>query len=84
MQLLSVCITGVDGTGKSTVVRRLHDLLGNEKSVVQYMGMKSWETKAGEKYLQREIHTYKDKIAYIYAQIRELRHRVYNNFSESQ
>ncbi len=84
MLLLSVCITGVDGTGKSTVVRRLHDLLGNEKSVVQYMGMKSWETKVGEKYLQREIHTYKDKIAYIYAQIRELRHRVYKHRGDSR
>ena len=37
-RFVSVCITGVDGTGKSTAVKRLSDYFGNEKSEIQYMG----------------------------------------------
>lgn len=40
----SICVLGVDGTGKSTLVQMIFDALGAEKSVVQYMGSKRWET----------------------------------------
>ncbi len=41
----SICITGVDGTGKSTMVNKTRDLFPENIAVVQYMGLKSWETK---------------------------------------
>lgn len=46
----SICVVGMDGTGKSTLVKRLHEWLGENESVVQYMGMKNWETKPAKYY----------------------------------
>lgn len=40
----SICILGVDGTGKSTVISKLSNYFG-DSAVVQYMGLKNWETK---------------------------------------
>lgn len=40
----SICVCGVDGTGKSTIVKMIADMFENETSVVQYMGQKNWET----------------------------------------
>lgn len=40
----SICVVGMDGTGKSTLVKKLHQWLGEKESVIQYMGMKNWET----------------------------------------
>ncbi len=40
----SICVVGVDGTGKSTIVKMIADMFGNEAAVVQYMGQKNWET----------------------------------------
>lgn len=40
----SICIVGVDGTGKSTIVKMITEMFRNETSVVQYMGQKNWET----------------------------------------
>lgn len=57
-KFVSVCITGVDGTGKSTIVKRLSDYFGNEKSEIQYMGSKNWETRLAEKYLSQPGETY--------------------------
>ena len=44
INIKSVAVLGVDGTGKSTVVRALQDYFGAERTVVQYMGLKDWET----------------------------------------
>mgnify|MGYP001025873205 CR=1 FL=1 len=41
----SICVCGVDGTGKSTIVKMIADMFENETSVVQYMGQKNWETR---------------------------------------
>lgn len=40
----SICVVGVDGTGKSTIVRMVTEMFANNASVVQYMGQKNWET----------------------------------------
>jgi len=39
-----VAITGVDGSGKSTIVKELHSIMGNNSAIV-YMGKKDWQTK---------------------------------------
>ncbi|WP_159443113.1 hypothetical protein [Succinivibrio dextrinosolvens] len=75
----SICVVGVDGTGKSTVVRLLHTQFF-PKSIVQYMGQKEWETKLA-RYIFDENNSIANKfikkilkpIAVIY----DLRHRVY-------
>lgn len=41
----SICILGVDGTGKSSLVKKIVETIGHDKAVVQYMGSKQWETK---------------------------------------
>lgn len=40
----SICVVGVDGTGKSTIVKMIAEMFGDDASVVQYMGQKNWET----------------------------------------
>ena len=40
----TVCIVGVDGTGKSTIIKALRDAIGSNNCVIQYMGLYNWET----------------------------------------
>ncbi len=46
-----VAILGVDGSGKSTAIARLHDAL-KDRSVVQYMGFREMETKYGKEWYE--------------------------------
>lgn len=73
--LKSIAVVGVDGTGKSTVVQSILDYFGGDKAVVQYMGLREWETPLAQK-------CYSKKSAFWYrlarfATINELHHRVY-------
>lgn len=52
----SICVVGVDGTGKSTLVRKLSEWLGSEKSTVQYMGAKNWETDLAKYFYRDKEH----------------------------
>lgn len=44
LKFKSIAIVGVDGTGKSTLVQSLQNHFGKSHSVVQYMGLREWET----------------------------------------
>lgn len=80
-RFVSVCITGVDGTGKSTTVKRLSDYFGNEKSEIQYMGSKNWETRLAEKYLSKpgKMYSLTEKIYGKWILIFEMYKRVYKH-----
>ncbi len=74
----SVCIAGVDGTGKTTIVNLLYDKIGHERSVVQYMGMKEWETEILKR-LHSEETKPTTKLGFVFERllvIHELYHRV--------
>ncbi|WP_050614502.1 nucleotidyltransferase family protein [Bacillus testis] len=45
----SICLIGVDGSGKSTTVEKLNELMG-EKVTVQYIGFRNYEGKWASKY----------------------------------
>lgn len=51
----TIAFIGVDGSGKSTAIKRLSDFLG-DKCVVQYMGFKDPETKYGIDYFDNNRH----------------------------
>ncbi len=51
MRIKSICLVGVDGTGKSSMVEKLQEYYGKERAVVQYMGSRLWETPIAKKYL---------------------------------
>lgn len=44
INLKSIAVLGVDGTGKSTIVKAIYEYFGSDKALVQYMGLKEWET----------------------------------------
>lgn len=48
----SLCIIGVDGTGKSTTIENLKKLF-DDKMVIQYMGFKNFEKKCVNKYMEK-------------------------------
>lgn len=54
MNLKSICIVGVDGTGKSSLIQMLAQTIGETKAIVQYMGLKDWESGFGKKYLSKK------------------------------
>ena len=80
MKLKSICIVGVDGTGKSSLVQMLTKSLGEEDAVVQYMGLKDWETNMGKKFLtvkkKQGLYIYIMRILSIFV---EMHHRVYKH-----
>lgn len=51
----SICVCGVDGTGKSTIVNLIADMFENETSVVQYMGQKNWETRIAKFFAEHPL-----------------------------
>ena len=85
MNTRTICITGVDGTGKSTVVQLLHSNYF-PRSKVQYMGLKEWETKLG-RYVFDEKCVAKakllKKVLKPFAIIHDLRYRVYKHNNSS-
>lgn len=52
MNIKSVCVVGVDGTGKSSTINMLRDALGADNVIIQYMGARLWETKIAKKYIE--------------------------------
>ena len=51
MKIKSICVVGVDGTGKSSIVESLRKTIGDDKTIVQYMGSRQWESPLAIKYL---------------------------------
>ncbi len=45
----SICIIGVDGTGKTTTIENIQKIL-TDKAIVQYMGYKNFKTKKAKRY----------------------------------
>lgn len=88
MKYKSICIAGVDGTGKSSTIDMIVDRLGKENVSIQYMGSRLWETSKAKKYLENEPPSGLKKPFWIfmrvYAQIKEMYHRVrkHNNTSK--
>ena len=73
----SICIVGVDGTGKSTMVAKLHKALGEAGSCVQYMGGRLWETNIAKKYRSGNLpHGIKNSIMCRLSLLYEMYHRV--------
>ncbi len=76
MKYKSICIVGVDGTGKSSTVEALSKALGS-KSVVQYMGAREWETKLAKKYVESNNgHGIINATRWLYAYIYDMYYRV--------
>ena len=77
MNYKSICIVGVDGAGKSSVIEKIKMRLGEERVSVQYMGSREWETAFAKKYHEiifssRAKHPILVILSYIY----EMYHRV--------
>lgn len=76
MNYKSVCIVGVDGTGKTSTVEMLSSSLGAERTVVQYMGARQWETPMAKKYVENNsAHGMLNTIRWLYAYIHEMYYR---------
>lgn len=73
----SVCIVGVDGTGKSTLVKMVNEMFGRESSVVQYMGQKDWETKIAEIFVDHPRKVF--KFVRVIAIVVEYYHRIHKH-----
>lgn len=84
MDVQSICVIGVDGTGKSSIVEMLVSSLGEEKCVSQYMGMKLWETKLAKRFFAEEKRNVFYKLFRVYVVIHELRYRVYKHRAEKR
>ena len=50
---VSIALIGVDGTGKSTSIEAINDYF-NDRSVIQYMGFKQFQTKIAQKWYSNE------------------------------
>jgi len=80
--MTSLCIVGVDGTGKSTVIDELRKLFSDEKAVIQYMGTKNWE-------LPHMQYLYSNESRYVSIRRRlylipEMYHRIYKYKDETR
>lgn len=71
----SICITGVDGTGKSTMVKKVKLLFDDNTAVIQYMGMKDFETARAQDYFERHRSIPLGR----FALINEMWYRVYKH-----
>lgn len=80
MSFKSICIVGVDGTGKSSTINCLAEKLSQDDSCIQYMGARLWETKLFKKYNEK-LPTKNPFIVLIHtlAYIREMYHRYYKH-----
>lgn len=77
MNYKSISIVGVDGAGKSSIIEKLGQTLGEEKVCVQYMGARLWETSFAKKYHENKSkHTIISPLLVIVSFIYEMFHRV--------
>lgn len=83
MKYRSICIAGVDGTGKSTTIDLIRQQMGEENICVQYMGARKWETKNALKYIGDEASPkglkFKLVVMGAYSRIYEMYHRIYKH-----
>lgn len=85
MNFKSICIAGVDGTGKSSTVKNLCKIIGKEKSVVQYMGARQWESRLGIKYFVEDYYSGPFKpIMWVVSYIYEMYYRYYKHKGEGK
>ena len=78
MKYKSICIAGIDGTGKSSAVENLRKRIGENKAVVQYMGAKQWESRLGVKYFIEDSFKGPFRpIMWVVSYIYEMYHRYY-------
>ena len=73
----SICVVGIDGTGKSTVVKLMYEMFGKDNSIVQYMGYKNWETKIAKRCLDSSNKA--SKLARHISIIIEFYYRIYKH-----
>lgn len=78
IDLKSIAVLGVDGTGKSTIVKAIYERLGSKKSCIQYMGLKEWETKPAQMCLTKPWAKLFGRFARL-AVLYELKKRVYKH-----
>lgn len=75
-----ICVTGVDGTGKSSTIDLLKDIIGEDQVCVQYMGARLWETPVAQKYIGASIlpkcNKVKLEVMRIFALIYEMYYRI--------
>lgn len=77
MKYKTICIVGVDGTGKSSTIESVVRTIGEDKACVQYMGAKQWETEVAQKsFVQRKYHFPFSTFMFLYAYIHEMYYRV--------
>ena len=83
MRYNSICVAGVDGTGKSSTIDMLKEQLGEDCVCVQYMGARLWETSVAQKYIGASVlpkcNKIKMEVMRIYALIYEMYYRVYKH-----
>ena len=85
MKYKSVCIVGIDGTGKSSAVKNLQKKIGKGKAVIQYMGAKQWESNLGVKYFVKKNYKGPLKpLIWVVSYIYEMYYRYYKHQSEGK
>lgn len=84
MKYKSICIVGVDGTGKSSTIEKLQNLLGEDNVTVQYMGARLWETNLAKRNVEVQVHSFPLRaIMYTYSYVYEMYHRVFKHNKSS-
>ncbi len=80
MKYRTICVAGVDGTGKSSTIEGLSEILGKDNSVIQYMGFRMWETEIAKRSIVE--HKYKYPFApfmFLFSLIHEMYYRVHKH-----
>ena len=83
MKFKSICVVGVDGTGKSSTIDLIKTLMGEDVICVQYMGARLWETQMAQDYIGASNHPKCSKLKYVFmstfSHIYEMYYRVYKH-----
>ncbi len=77
MNYRTICIAGVDGTGKSSTIDEVVRRIGKDKAFIQYMGAKLWETEVARNSIERHKYFFPvSTVMFVYAYIYEMFYRI--------
>lgn len=80
----AVCFVGVDGTGKSTLIKKICKEIGDENCDVQYMGLYNWETSFAKWCMKDGKRRILKKVLTPISLITEFWHRYYKHYSSNK